>query len=271
MGLLDWLLGRSSNQTQGAPRSTRGRGGMSADEQAIERYRYLLRTAPPETIEQAHAEAFAQLTPEQRQMMLQELSQDLPEAERAAAARSGADPAALARTATRAELRQPGTLERRFGGMGAPGMGMGGFMAGSFLSTIAGVVVGSAIANAFFFDSGYDGGDSGGDAGSDSGGDTGSDAGDGDFGGGDFGGGDFGDFGGGDFGRTDDIHKALLKIDRSEPCILVLSPSGTSVSEPWNYSVPAATIDCCLVELAQRKRPGRLPGPLPCSAGITAP
>jgi hypothetical protein len=202
MGLLDWVFGRTPKQTQSVPRSTRSQGGMSADERAIERYRYLLRTAPPETIERAHAEAFAQLTPQQRQMMLQGLSEDLPEAERAAAARSGDDPAALARTATRAELRQPGTLERRFGGMGAPGVGMGGYMAGSVLGTIAGVVVGSAIADAFFFDSGYDGGDAGGDAGPDSGGDTGSDTGDGDFGGGDFGGGDFGggDFGGGDFG-----------------------------------------------------------------------
>jgi hypothetical protein len=179
---------------------------MSDDEQAVERYRYLLRTAPPETIEQAHAEAFARLTPEQRQMVLQELSNDLPEGERAAAMRGGDDPRALARTATRAEMRNPGTLERRFGGMGAPGMGMGGLMAGSFLSTIAGVVVGSAIADAFFFND--SGGDSGGDSG-DSGdsGDTG-DTGDagGDFGdsGGDFGGGDFGgDFGGGDFGGED--------------------------------------------------------------------
>jgi hypothetical protein len=30
-----------------------------SDEQAIARYRYMLKTAPPETIEQAHAEAFA--------------------------------------------------------------------------------------------------------------------------------------------------------------------------------------------------------------------
>jgi len=33
--------------------------------------------------------------------------------------------------------------------MGGRGMGMGGMMAGSFLSTIAGVVVGSAIAQSF--------------------------------------------------------------------------------------------------------------------------
>jgi len=175
MGLLDRLFGRTPKQTQ----RSRGYGGITADEKAIERYRYLLKSAPPETIEQAHAEAFAQLTPEQRQTVLQELSQDLPEAERAAAMRSGSEPGALARTATRAEMRQPGTLERRFGGMG-------GLMAGNFLSTIAGVVIGSAIADAFFFDSGYDGGDAGGDSGYDQSGDPGGESGNGDFGGGEF-------------------------------------------------------------------------------------
>ena len=72
MGLLDRLLGRR-------PRGERGYGPPSppprpADEQAIERYRYLLRTAPPDQIEQAHAEAFAQLTPEQRRQVLEQLS-----------------------------------------------------------------------------------------------------------------------------------------------------------------------------------------------------
>ncbi len=38
------------------------------------------------------------------------------------------------------------------------GMGMGGMMAGSFLSSIAGVVVGSAIAQSFFGDSNFGGG-----------------------------------------------------------------------------------------------------------------
>ena len=45
-----------------------------------------LRTAPPETIEEAHAEAFAKLTPEQRRMVLQELDSTLTPAERAAGA-----------------------------------------------------------------------------------------------------------------------------------------------------------------------------------------
>ena len=44
------------------------------DPRAIERYRYMLRTAPPDDIERAHAEAFAQLTPEQRATVLRELS-----------------------------------------------------------------------------------------------------------------------------------------------------------------------------------------------------
>jgi len=118
----------------------RSNPAKSADDQAIERYRYLLRTAPPETIEQAHAEAFAQLTPEQRRQVLQEMKGSVPAAELAQAEQSGATPQALARVATRAEMRQPGSTERMFGGM----------MAGSLLSGIAGAVIGSMIAQHFF-------------------------------------------------------------------------------------------------------------------------
>jgi len=124
-----------------------------ADAQAIARYRYLLRTAPPEAIEQAHAEAFAQLTPEQRRRLLDELAADMPEAERNAAWRSGDQPGALARVATRAELREPGTMERAWNRMSAspaPGMGLGGMFAGSFLASMAGTVLGSVMAQQFF-------------------------------------------------------------------------------------------------------------------------
>lgn len=127
--------------------------GASADDQAIARYRYLLRTAPPEAIEQAHAEAFAQLTPEQRQRLLQELSADMPDAERNAAYRAGEAPGALARVATRAELREPGAMERAWGRMGAApggGMGFGGLLAGSLLASMAGTVLGTVIAQQFF-------------------------------------------------------------------------------------------------------------------------
>jgi hypothetical protein len=111
-----------------------------ADEQALARYQYMLKTAPPETIEQAHAEAFAQLTPEQRRQVLHEMSDKVPAAERAMAEQGGATPQALARMATRAEIRQPGSL--------------GGMMAGSLLSSIAGAVIGSMIARQFFADPG---------------------------------------------------------------------------------------------------------------------
>jgi hypothetical protein len=172
MGFLDRLLGREPLQTQGgyagstpaagpapvpSPPSQAGGqgGGPSADERAIARYRYLLRTAPPESLEQVHAEAFAQLTPEQREQVLAELSSGLPAGEAAPTS----DPQSMARAATRAELRQPGYLEQtfsrgRFGGGGMGGMGMGGTIMGSMMGTIAGVVIGSAIAEAMF--DGYD-------------------------------------------------------------------------------------------------------------------
>jgi hypothetical protein len=118
-----------------------------SDEQAIERYRYMLRTAPPETIEQAHAEAFAKLTESQRREVLKGLREVTPPREYEAAAGSG-DPQFLARMATRAEIRQPGTLERLFGGTsGSPGFGS--MLAGSLLGSIAGTVLGSIVAQHF--------------------------------------------------------------------------------------------------------------------------
>jgi hypothetical protein len=203
VGLLDRLLGREDRPAQRAWNTPRPQAGprKTDDELAIERYRYMLRTAPPELVEQAHAEAFAKLTPEQRRQVLADLSEAVPAAERA----QDDDPRSLARMATRAEMRQPGTMERTLGrggmggGMGG-GIGMGGMIAGGLLASVAGAFVGTAIADAMFDsnDSGEsteaaDSGDAGGDAG-DSGGDYG---GGGDFGGGGDGG---GDFGGGDFG-----------------------------------------------------------------------
>jgi hypothetical protein len=120
------------------------------DEQAIARYRYMLKTAPPETIEQAHAEAFAQLTPEQRRLVLEKMAQSVPASERPLVEQAGASPQTLARLATRQELRQPGTMERMFGQAG--GVSMGGLMAGSLLSSIAGAVIGSMIAQQFLGD-----------------------------------------------------------------------------------------------------------------------
>ncbi|RBY76480.1 hypothetical protein DQ239_13025 [Blastococcus sp. TF02-09] len=247
MGLLDRLFGRSRQQhTTGYGQAYQGQGyqgpGRYArqpdgqplpDEQAVARYRYLLRTAPPEQIEQAHAEAFAQLTADQRQQVLAQLAAAVPAGERPRTD----DADTLARVATRAEMRQPGTLERALGGYGpgygsgygpgygpgygrggygpgyGGGMGMGGMIGGSLLGTIGGLVIGTAVADALFDTGLGDGGLFGGgdeeayaEGYQDGAGDFGGDYGDygdggGDFGGGDFGGGDFGggDFGGGDF------------------------------------------------------------------------
>jgi hypothetical protein len=227
VGLLDRLLGRNRRNTYSYAQSDyaqpdsypppSGRvppapsGAPDDDQRAIERYRYLLKTAPPDQIEEAHAEAFAKLTPEQRRQVLEQLSTS---GERP----QGDDPRSLARAATRAEMRHPGTLERAFGGGGGYGGGgyggpsFGSMVGGSLLGTIGGMVIGTAVADALFDTGLGDGGLFGGgdeeayaqgyEDGAGADGDYGgSDYGDGgDFSGGDFGGGDFGgDFGGGDF------------------------------------------------------------------------
>ncbi len=84
MGIFDKLFGRDEVQQTKPASRTSADPAPSADEQAIARYRYMLKTAPPETIEQAHAEAFAKLTPEQRNMLLQQLSADIPDEEQGA-------------------------------------------------------------------------------------------------------------------------------------------------------------------------------------------
>ena len=218
MGLLDRLFGRKEEPRAQPAAPTYGSADREhqppdADEQALERYRYMLKTAPPETIEQAHEEAFAKLTPDQRAQALRELAAETPEGERAALDGGRDDPKSLARLATRAEMRQPGAMERLFGGTGrGVGMGgmMGGGMGGSMLSSLAAGFVGSIIAQQFF-DSmgGFGEGDTSAQAGddsSDSGSDDSSsdDYGTGDYSSDDYGGGDYsGDYGGGDFGGGD--------------------------------------------------------------------
>lgn len=130
------------------PAGRRDAAGRDPDEVAVERYQYMLRTAPPDTIEQAHAEAFTKLSPEQRRQVLSELSRSAPESERAASD----DPQSLARMATRAEMREPGTMERSLGGRTGGGPGMGSMLAGSLLASVAGAFIGTAIAGAFLDD-----------------------------------------------------------------------------------------------------------------------
>ncbi|MFJ3384253.1 MULTISPECIES: hypothetical protein [unclassified Curtobacterium] len=189
-----------------------GAGARPEDQQAVDRYRYLLRTAPPERIEEVHAEAFERLTPEQRRMVYDEFTRTAP----AGDAPRGDDARSLAQSATRSEIRQPGFMERSLGGMnGGMGGGFGqrqgpsfGSMIGaSILGTVAGYVIGSTLMSAFLPDpSSFDGGtDASGDAGDGGSGDTGAENASWDDSGSDFGGGGgFDDFGG-DFGGGFDV------------------------------------------------------------------
>lgn len=191
---------------RGAP-SGPGTGARPEDQQAVDRYRYLLRTAPPERIEEVHAEAFERLTPEQRRMVYDEFTRTAP----AGDAPRGDDARSLAQSATRSEIRQPGFMERSLGGMnGGAGGGFGqrqgpsfgSMMGASILGTVAGYVIGSTLMSAFLPDpSSFDGEtDASGDAGDGGSGDPGTENASWDDSGSDSGGGldDFGgDFGGG--------------------------------------------------------------------------
>ena len=119
MGFLDRLLGRtppeqqrqsgyadgptpaSRSQTPADGRGAPSRPGASEDERAVARYRYLLRTAPPEQLEALHAEAFTKLTPEQRQQLLRELSNAAPALRVTSTRRTRPSGSTRARTSTR--------------------------------------------------------------------------------------------------------------------------------------------------------------------------
>jgi hypothetical protein len=198
MGFLDRLFGRRNEPpAHSAAPTYHGHGDReyqqpSADEQALQRYRYMLKTAPPETIEQAHEEAFAKLTLAHRAQALRELAALTPEGERAALAGSrDDDPKTLARLATRAEMRQSGAMERTFGGGGLR-TGMGGTIFGSLVAGFVGSMIAQQFLDSVGDDIGFDEGDPTTELGdeqvADSAGDDFGDFG-GDFGGGDFGGG----------------------------------------------------------------------------------
>lgn len=216
MSFFDRLFGTDDQSTNNGTRNASGArsAARSDDEIAVERYRYLLRTAPPETIEQVHRDAFSKLTPQQRDIMFDQLTANSPRGEQP----TSNDAASLATAATRSELRSPGTMERSLTGGGqanafaGQGMGFAGTFGSSMLGTVAGYVVASSLMSMFLpgpematdagsgADSGADSGasDVGADAGTttEASGDAGADFGGGDAGG-DFGGGfgDFGDFG----------------------------------------------------------------------------
>ena len=142
MALLDRILGRNITIDTPAPPTT--------DEQAVERYEYLLRTAKPDTIEKAHIDAFERLTPEQRDLVFERFIAEPPAGERPADSTS----ATLAKTATRAEAREPGILARTLGDDQSDDgttNGKAGPFGGSFLGTFATYAIASTAIDAIFW------------------------------------------------------------------------------------------------------------------------
>ena len=123
----------------------------AGDHAAISRYDYLLKTAQPEQLEQVHRDAFARLTPAQRDEVNTQLRAELPAGEYPAST----SPDDLARSATRGEAHNPGFLRKLFAkpsGRGAAGAGMGAVAgvglgaAGGLLAAVAGGAVLSGVA-----------------------------------------------------------------------------------------------------------------------------
>lgn len=106
----------------------------------LRRYRHLLGTAPIESIEQVHAEAFGELRETQRAAIYEELSRGSGTGERPLSS----EPATLARSASRAERRVPGSIESTL----RAADDHGGF-AGGLMDPVVDHVAGSPLVSAF--------------------------------------------------------------------------------------------------------------------------
>ncbi len=93
---------------------------------ALAKYDYLLRTSNPDQLEQVHHDAFARLTPAQRQQVRDRLNSELPPHEHLRDDSSGG----MARAMTRGEMSRPGLIRRVLGGSGRSTGGRGGAFAG---------------------------------------------------------------------------------------------------------------------------------------------
>ncbi len=112
-----------------------GEGGRLTEAQALERYRYLVRTASPEMLEVAHRQAFSRWSPQEQGVALQDLNARLSPIERVPSV-VGIEPSVFSRAATRAELDQPGLLERAFANEGGPiAAGLLAAVVASFIET----------------------------------------------------------------------------------------------------------------------------------------
>lgn len=118
--------GQAPQQQHGQPQQ---HGPADSDKVALAKYDYLLRTSSPDQLEQVHHDAFARLTPAQRQQVRNRLNSELPPHEHLRDDSAGG----MARAMTRGEVRRPGLIRRVLGGSSngnGNGRGRGGAFAG---------------------------------------------------------------------------------------------------------------------------------------------
>ncbi|MEG8035513.1 hypothetical protein QP157_09325 [Sphingomonas sp. LR61] len=114
---------------QQQPGQQQQHGPADSDKVALAKYDYLLRTSSPDQLEQVHHDAFARLTPAQRQQVRNRLNLELPPHEHLRDDSAGG----MARAMTRGEVRRPGLIRRVLGGSSngnGNGRGRGGAFAG---------------------------------------------------------------------------------------------------------------------------------------------
>jgi hypothetical protein len=134
----------SPTQNQQRPQGQQNRAdapvpaASAEDRAAIARYDYLLKTAQPEQLEQVHRDAFARLTPAQREQVDAQLRSELPANEQPVSSAPGD----LARAATRGEAQNPGFLRTLFSK--PSGRGVAGAAAGLGVGAVAGAGIGAA-------------------------------------------------------------------------------------------------------------------------------
>lgn len=129
-------------------RSTRRAArAAAADALALDRYEKMLGSAPPAVVERVHADAFGRLSPEQRAAVYERLAVAASADERPA----DATPAALARSASRAEARRRGEVARMLG-TDAPGAALSSAVGAAILGAVAAYAASSAVWEAWAAD-----------------------------------------------------------------------------------------------------------------------
>ncbi|MGW2093963.1 hypothetical protein [Promicromonospora sukumoe] len=119
------------------------------DAGALDRSEQMLRSAPPQTVEQVHVAAFERLTPAERGAAFERLSAraagtgDTTSTPDAAERPADPSPAALGRAAARIEGRRRGALAQVLG-TDAPGAALSSAVSAAILATVAGYAASSA-------------------------------------------------------------------------------------------------------------------------------